>query len=139
MTFSESVAQGLIRNARKNGCKLFSVQLASIMMSCIRISPPDSGEHRVTFPFNPVNLRPRLSTNPPTEIVSALGFNVIDAADLQRFVTCTGDEATLEAVWTIAREIQAKMAKQDEWQDDVARTAPVVMKTLAENIFACPP
>ena len=109
------------------------------MMSCIRISPPDSGEHRVTLPFNPVNLRSRLSTNPPTEIVSALGFNIIDAADLQRFVTCTGDEATLEAVWTIAREIQAKMAKQDEWQDDIARTAPIVMKTLAENIFACPP
>jgi hypothetical protein len=39
-------------------------------------------------------------------------------------------------VWTIAREIQAKMVKQDEWQDDIAQTAPVVMKTLAENIFA---
>jgi len=139
VTFSESVAQGLIRNARKNGCKLFSVQLASILMSCIRISPPDSGEHRITFLFNPVNLRSRLSTNPPTEIVSALGFNAIEAADLQRFVKCTGDEATLEAVWTIAKEIQAHVAKQDEWQDDVARTAPVVIKTLAESVFARPP
>ncbi|KIM74434.1 hypothetical protein PILCRDRAFT_14451 [Piloderma croceum F 1598] len=48
------------------------------------------------------------------------------------------DKVTLETVWTIAREIQAKMVKQDEWQDDIAQTAPVVMKTLAENIFALP-
>jgi hypothetical protein len=105
VTFPESVAQ---RNARKNGCKIFSVQLASILMSCIRISPPDSGEHRVILPFNPVNLRPRLSTIGPAEIVSATGFNVLEAAGLHRFVTCTGDEATLEAVWTIAKRFRRK-------------------------------
>jgi hypothetical protein len=139
VTFPESTAQGLVRSARKNGCKLFSVQLASILISCLRISPPDPGEHRVTLPLNPVNLRSRLSTNGTAEIVSALGFNALEALDLHRFVSCTGDEATLEAVWTLAREIQAQIAEQDAWQDDVARSSPSVMKTLADSIFTHPP
>jgi hypothetical protein len=121
---------------------MFSVEIASIIISCLRISPPsDPGEHRVTLPYNPVNLRSRFSTNGPAEIVSALGFNTIAVSDLLRFGSCAEDEAALEAVWTIAGpgEIQVQMTEQDQWQDDVARTAPIIMKTLAENIFLHPP
>jgi hypothetical protein len=93
----------------------------------------------VTIPFNPINLRSRLSTSGTTEIVSALGFQALEAGDLHRFVSCTGDEATTEAVWTLAREIQEQMKEQDGWQDDVARASPMVMKTLAEKVFTHPP
>jgi hypothetical protein len=140
MTFPKATVHGLLCNARKHGCKMFSVQLASILISCLRISPPsDLVEHRVTLPYNPVNLRSRLSTNGAAEIVSALGFNTLEASDLLRFGSCTEDKATLEAVWTLAREIQAQITEQDEWHVDAARSAPIVMKTLAENIFAHPP
>jgi hypothetical protein len=39
----------------------------------------------------------------------------------------------------LAREIQAQMVEQNEWQDDVARSCPIEMKRLAESIFAHPP
>lgn len=53
-------------------------------------------EHRITMPFNPVNLRPLLSVLPPNEveIVSAIGFKALEAADLLRFSRAANENAS---------------------------------------------
>lgn len=145
-SFPKDVVNNLVRAARSHGCKMFAVQFAATIIACMRLSPPSradtvDGEHRVTKPYNPCNLLSHLSTNGHAKLVGASGFNVIDAVDLSRFMSCIhgGDRETLDAVWTLAREVQAQMSEQDAWQKDSARFAPTVMKALAEFIFNNPP
>lgn len=116
--------------------------MATIVMAVLRVNPPSTieGEHRVTLPYNPINLRPWLSTNGAAEIVSALGFNTLDAPNLLRFnYALKGDRETMHAVWTLAEELQTQIDEQNAWHANAARTAPIVMKTLAEAIFMNPP
>lgn len=62
----------------------------------------DVTEHRVTLSYNPVNLRPRISTKGAVEIVSALGFNALHASNLLRFDPARGDkeERVLHYSWS---------------------------------------
>lgn len=106
----------------------------------MRLNPPtDDANHCVSIPYNPVNLRPRISTIGSAELVSALGFNALEALNLLRFrSSIDGDKETLEAIWMLAQEIQAQLTEQELWHDDAVRCAPIVLKTLGE-FFTHPP
>ncbi|KAF7982892.1 hypothetical protein HWV62_25144 [Athelia sp. TMB] len=141
-SFPPATTQRLVRAARSHACKLFAVQWASVLLSCMRLSPPAPGaDVRVAAPFNPVNLRPRLATRGRAELVSALGFGALEACDLGRFRAAAvggGDRGLARAVWTLAGEIQAQLAEQEAWHDDAVRYAPGALQVLGK-FFADPP
>lgn len=135
------------------------MQFAVNIIACMLVSPPPGeceSELRVTLPYSAVNLRPLLSTRGEggTELVSALGFNTLDARDLMRFrsiAICSRiqesnrsrregerERETVEAVWTLAREIQAQLTEQAEWHGDFVKCAPVVLGTVVEAFKNAP-
>ena len=136
-TFPSTILKGLLRAARAHGVKLYATQFATNLIACMRaaLPPLTDSEHRVTLPFNAVDLRRLLSTLGQTELVSALGFNTLDARDLMRF-RAAGEEGAserviLDAVWTLAREIQVQLNEQAEWDTDFVKSAPAVLGTIA--------
>lgn len=138
--FSEKVTAGLLEASRKHGPKMYSMQFASVLVACLRITPIShyAGEQRVTL-LNPVNLRSRLSKNGASEIVSSLGFDSLEVDDLLKYYPMKDDKETTAAVWAIAKDIQEQMISQRPWKDDVSKVSPILMKTLAESMFANPP
>lgn len=103
----------------------------------MRASPPPSNaeeEQRVTWPCNAVNLRRILNTLGQAELVSALGFNAIDARDLMRFAAVGAEDASereiLDAIWTLAQEIQEQLTMQAQWDKDFVKCAPIMLQTL---------
>ncbi|KAF7980081.1 hypothetical protein HWV62_39880 [Athelia sp. TMB] len=135
--FPSTTLKGLLRAARAHGVKLFATQFATNLIACMRAAPPPptDSEHSVTLPFNAVDLRRLLSTPGQTELVSALGFNTLDARDLMRF-RAAGEESAcerviLDAVWTLAGEIQAQLIEQSKWDKDFVKSAPVLLGTVA--------
>ncbi|KAF7973749.1 hypothetical protein HWV62_14334 [Athelia sp. TMB] len=141
--FPPPTTQRLLRAARAHAVRLFAVQWASVLLACMRLSPPatSAGEVRVVAPFTPVNLRARLATRGRAELVSALGFGALEARDLGRFraaVVEGGDVGLVGAVWTLAGEIQAQLAEQESWHDDAVRYAPGALQALGK-FFADPP
>ncbi|KZP13013.1 hypothetical protein FIBSPDRAFT_1049718 [Athelia psychrophila] len=144
--FSEATSNGLLRAARVHGVKLFATQFATNLIACMRVSPPpatDEGEHRITLPYNAVSLRRNLSTLGQTELVSALGFNTLDARDLMRFKAAgdkgASNQVILDAIWTLAREIQVQLTAQAEWDKDFVKCAPVMLQTLGALFKDAPP
>ena len=108
----------------------------------MRVNPPDPGaDVRVIAPFNPINLRPRIATRERAELVSALGFGALEACDLGRFrapVVDGGDCGIVQAVWTLASEIQVQLTEQEPLQADVVRYAPAALQVLG-GFYANPP
>lgn len=49
------------------------------------------------------------------------------------------DRQAQEPVWTLARELQAHLAKMSPWHEDTVCCAPMVLKTLGVHIFTHPP
>ncbi|KAF7972386.1 hypothetical protein HWV62_18104 [Athelia sp. TMB] len=151
-TYPAPLWRALNNAGRGVGARAFALQFAMVLIACLRVSPPaelHGEEHRITIPFNPVNLRPRLSVLPPheVEIVSALGFTALEAADLQRFSSLASsspspgadDDEVRRAVLTLAREVQAQSDAQAGAQADVARYAPLAVRVLGESMFQNPP
>ncbi|KAF7978270.1 hypothetical protein HWV62_1108 [Athelia sp. TMB] len=151
-TYPAPLWRALNSAGRAAGARAFALQLAMVLVACLRVSPPAAlhgEEHRITIPFNPVNLRPLLSVLPPhgVEIVSALGFTALEAADLQRFFSLASsspspadeDEEVRRAVLTLAREVQAQSDAQAGAQVDVARYAPLAVRVLGASMFQNPP
>ncbi|KAF7976160.1 hypothetical protein HWV62_7481 [Athelia sp. TMB] len=158
--FPPSILKGVLTAAREHKVKLFATQFAMNIIACMRASPPplsypplkegerspvgENGEHRITLPYNAVNLRPLLSTTntkDARELVSAIGFNTIDAHDLARFRSAaTGsDQDILDAIWALARETQAQLVEQAAWDAQFVKCAPVVIGTLAGALKTIPP
>ncbi|KAF7976639.1 hypothetical protein HWV62_5955 [Athelia sp. TMB] len=168
--FPPSTLKGLLAATRQRKVKLFATQFAMNLITCMRVSPPpllpptpaegdrdtvgEDGEHRITLSYNAVNLRPTLSTQitegaggvpEKRELVSAIGFNTLDARDLMRFRSVGGDNAgvsdreTLDAIWTLAREIQAQLTEQAAWDKDITRCVPAVLGVLAGSLKTLPP
>lgn len=133
-SFKPTTTEGLIRAARRHACKLYSLQWASVLIANLRMNSPDPGaDVNVSFPFCPINLRPCISTLGRAELVSALGFIALEALDLGRFrgaAVGRNDEELLEAVWTLAREIQAQLTESEPWREDAVRSVPIVLKAL---------
>ncbi|KAF7982891.1 hypothetical protein HWV62_25142 [Athelia sp. TMB] len=142
-SFPPATTQGLVRAARSHACKLFAIQWASVLLACMRVNPPEPGaDVRVIAPFSPVNLRPRIATRGRAELVSALGFGALEASDLGRFreaVVSGGDFGLVQAVWTLASEIQAQLTEQEPWHDDAVRYAPPALQTFAKFYGNPPP
>lgn len=168
--FPPSILKGLLAATRQHKVKLFATQFAINLIACMRVSPPpvvpptrvgaernfvgENGEHRITLSYNAVNLRPSLSTHTTEgaggmpekrELVSAIGFNTLDAKDLMRFRSIGGDNPgvsdreTLDAIWTLAQEIQSQLTEQAAWDKDFTRCAPAVLGVLAGSLKTLPP
>ena len=139
--FSEEVTAGLLNASRKHGPKLFSMQIASIIVTCLRINrvSQDLCEQRVILPYIPVNLRPILSKNGSSEIVSAVGSNILEISDISKYYPVKDDEETVAAVWAIAQDLQEQLVMQKSWECDVSKSAPIFMKTLMEKFVGSKP
>ena len=136
--FSEEVTAGLLKASRKRGPKIFSIQIASILVTCLRINPTpqDLYEQRIAVPHNPLNLRPVLSKNDSPEIVSAFGFNSLEVSDLLKYYPVKDDKETISAVWSIAKDLQGQMVMQKPWMYDTSKSAPFVTKTVIETAIS---
>ena len=139
--FSEEVTAGLVKASRRHGPKIFSVQTASIIVTCLRINPipPDSGEQRVFIPGSPVSLRPILSKNNSSEIVSAIGSDSLEVSDVSKYYPVEGDRETVAAVWAIAKDLQEQIIMQKPWKLDVSKSTPIIIKALIENVNSSKP
>ena len=139
--FPEEVTAGLLKASRKHGPKLFSMQIASIIVTCLRISQvsPDLCEQRVTLPNIPVSLRPILSKNGSSEIVSALGSNTLEISDISKYYPVKDDKETVTAVWAIAQDLQEQLVMQKPWAYDVSKSTPITIKTVMEKFVGSKP
>ena len=139
--FSEEVTAGLLKASRKHGPKMFSVQTASIIVTCLRINPipPDSCGQRVTIPGSPVSLRPILSKNGSSEIVSASGSYSLEVSDVSKYYPVEGDKETVAAVWAIAKDLQEQLVMQKPWMYNVSKSAPIAMKFMMEKFVGSKP
>ena len=139
--FSEEVTAGLLKASHRHGPKMFSVQTASIIVTCLRINPipPDSCGQRVTIPGSPVSLRPILSKNGSSEIVSAVGSNTLEISDISKYYPVKDDKETVAAVWAIAQDLQEQLVMQKPWAYDVSKSAPIAMKTVMEKFVGSKP
>lgn len=139
----ETIVKGLVKACRKHQCGVLSAQVASVIITAMQMCPPtDDRELRVTYPFNPVNIAPRLATrgfNGALEIVTALSFNTIITGHLERFKGISGEKEVKDAIWKVAGEIDAQIRELDKYHDNVARMAPSIPQTMAEAIFSTPP
>ncbi|PSS22630.1 hypothetical protein PHLCEN_2v3057 [Hermanssonia centrifuga] len=119
---SPEAVKGLVQNARKNGCTFYTVAFAAMALASLRVKPPrrdHSGyatdKELATFVYcSPVDLRPRnLDVKRMSEgnVMSALGFNVLVARDLGRFLT--GEED----IWTLAKETRTQLDDQRQYMD----------------------
>ncbi|PSS22639.1 hypothetical protein PHLCEN_2v3066 [Hermanssonia centrifuga] len=125
---SPETVKGLVQNARKNGCTFYGIAFAAMALASLRVNPPkrnDPGhvteKELATFVHcSPLDLRPRnLDVKRVSEgdVMSALGYNVLVARDLGRFLK--GEED----IWALARETRAQLDDQRQYMDRVGSWA----------------
>ena len=117
------------------------MQIASIIVTFLRINQvsPDLCEQQVTLPDIPVSLRPILSKNGSSEIVSAVGSNTLEISDISKYYPVKDDKEAVTAVWAIAQDLQEQLVMQKPWAYDVSKSAPIAMKTVMEKFVGSKP
>lgn len=90
----------------------------------LRVNPPAVTEG-LSIPSlaNAVNLRYKgLLTDQDDEVLSALGYNVMVARDIGRFVRSSRSGST-DDIWVVAREVHAQLQAQQDQQARVGSWA----------------
>lgn len=83
-----------------------------MVLAVLRVNPPVASDGlAVPVLFTPVNLRHKGLIDRDDSMLSALGYNVVVAKDLARFVHTS---PLTDDVWVIAREIGAQMQEQQD-------------------------
>ena len=95
-----------------------------MVLAVLRVNPPVASDGlAVPVLFTPVNLRHKgLLTDRDDEVLSALGYNVMVARDIGRFVRSSPSGNT-DDIWIVAREVRAQLQSQQDQQSRVGSWA----------------
>ncbi|KDQ51804.1 hypothetical protein JAAARDRAFT_62324 [Jaapia argillacea MUCL 33604] len=128
--------------ARAHGCTIYTVLLASMALTSIRLWPPDDTTN-VTLPslYSPVDIRSlacgdRLDKS-QWKVRLSLGFNTYVARDLGRFVGPSNDGGgdLNQDVWVLAKELRAQVEEQKKYTERMAVWIDGMLAALSEGLM----